>query len=403
MNAAITNADIPMPWVQGIITAIPKPGGNMAFLGDYRPITLLDTTAKLLEKIFLARFTGKLNRVISELQAGFTKGRGCAEDLFCLEEIIAQAKENHHRPLHAVFLDLRRAFDSVWHDGLFTKLWAIGITGQAWSLFRHWYERVESAVKTGKRTDTGFFPVMTGVRQGGVLSPYFFVLFLNDLLDNLSNVKVDGQLAGYFIAGRSVAALALADDVVLLASSPRAAQALLDEAAKFAKKWQLFFKASKCKYMAFSKDHLPHVRPQLQLDCIAIEEVARYKYLGFWFSSQSHHHLSIGISTKVAAGKGVLDQILPLIPAGTDKYTRLVAYMEHVRSAMEYGLEALNLSVDQLTSLQAAEGDILAEIASDLPWESLSARTTRRRVVFLEKMLAAPPHTLRYALASQYC
>ena len=104
---------------------------------------------------------------------------------FLLRESIFFAKENSSK-LFVCFLDVKKAFDHVWHEGLFYKLYHSGISKQIYHLIVNMYTDMYSCVKCqGQRSY--WFPVLQGTRQGGVLSPFLYLLYINDLLYQLES------------------------------------------------------------------------------------------------------------------------------------------------------------------------------------------------------------------------
>ena len=83
-------------------------------------------------------------------------------------------------------LNVQKAFDSVWHNGLFYKLFHFGIHGDLWFVLMEWYSKLTSSVLWDDR-HSWYFSVQQGVRQGAVLSPLLYTIFTSDLLSSLES------------------------------------------------------------------------------------------------------------------------------------------------------------------------------------------------------------------------
>ena len=112
-------------------------------------------------------------------QAGFRPRRSCADQLFILTEVLAE-RRNAKKKVAACFIDVRKAYDRVWRDGLWKALWQKGVRGRMWRVLRDYYKKVQSSVRLeGGNTD--WFDVSVGVRQGCVISPILFDVFVDGL------------------------------------------------------------------------------------------------------------------------------------------------------------------------------------------------------------------------------
>ena len=105
-------------------------------------------------------------------------------------------------------------FDTVWHTGLMYKLYHMGVTGMTWLILYKMYSGLKSAVYWNNRI-SNWFPVEQGVRQGGILSPLLYLVYIDGLIKKL---RASG--AGCCFQGCYVGTLVLADDVVLLSNTP---------------------------------------------------------------------------------------------------------------------------------------------------------------------------------------
>jgi len=137
------------------------------------------------------------------------------------------------------FLDFRKAFDTVWREGLLLAAWNSGLRGRLWRLIDALYDNVKAQVKFGD-IETDFFDVSDGVKQGCVLSPVLFCIFIHEFTKLLKKHDL-----GVRIHNVNVGSLFWADDVVLLANDENELNKMLSLAAQFANDWKLSFNHEK--------------------------------------------------------------------------------------------------------------------------------------------------------------
>ena len=116
---------------------------------------------------------------LSDAQFGFRKERSTVNAIFVLQNLI-QHVLNEKRRLYCAFVDLRKAFDLVYRNGLWLKLYKAGISGKMLRIIKSIYEQVKSCVKHCSNYSESF-DICVGLRQGEVMSPVHFALFIKDL------------------------------------------------------------------------------------------------------------------------------------------------------------------------------------------------------------------------------
>ncbi|MCW4343354.1 MAG: reverse transcriptase family protein, partial [Candidatus Thiodiazotropha endolucinida] len=259
-NIVFESGYVPTSWSTGNIIPIYKQKGDQTDPSNYRPITLLSCLGKLFTRILndrLQQYSDKYDK-ISQNQAGFRKRFSTTDHIFALHMLI-NLVQNRRNKLFCAFIDLKRAFDTVWRDGLFHKMKLFNINGKCYNVVKNMYNNIKSCV-TVNGNSSPLFACNIGVRQGENLSPLLFSIFLNDLEDHLSR---SGNIDGISIASNNINenayfflkifVLLYADDTVILAESDEDLQHALNAYATYCENWKLSVNTDKTKIMIFSK------------------------------------------------------------------------------------------------------------------------------------------------------
>lgn len=241
-NSIIKSGQIPDSWKRDIIVPIHKGGNKPKKSPDsYRPIALLPCLLKLFEKILLTRIKSHVlspSDFPNAQQQGFQPKLGCLTASFNLQETIFHNIERGS-PVYVAFLDTQKAFDTVWRHGLMYKLHRLGVSGRLWTLIDDCHTGTSCSVVVNY-TNTVWFPVSQGVRQGGILSTFLYLVFINDLLQ-----EIQSQCSNTGIYNIASSNPTLADDISCIALTPVVIQNILTTAYKYSTNWRFKFNADK--------------------------------------------------------------------------------------------------------------------------------------------------------------
>ena len=230
----------PTSWDTGHIKPLFKKGSRID-PNDYRGITLLPLHSQLLRRVLNTRLSDALESTnrLSEYQTGFRAKRGTYDHLITLNELACEGRERKSA-LYMAFLDVTKAYDKTWQDGLWYRMRKIGVPAKALRLWRHSYAHMQRRVIVNDAL-TGAFHCASGVAQGAPDSPTLYDIFVDELAADL-------HCAGFGVhspCGTRVPLLMYADDVVLLSGSPQQLQRMLDAVSRFAQKWRFTYNISK--------------------------------------------------------------------------------------------------------------------------------------------------------------
>ena len=172
---------------------------------------------------------------------------GCVDNIYTLNELV-QGSLREGKGTYAFFLDVQKAYDTVWGNGLWFKLWEFGVRGKMWRVIRRMYESSKSAMLLdGEQFEA--FDVEQGVGQGCSLSPILFSVFIKRLLS-----EVEEADAGKLSSGGRLGGLLFADDFVGVSESKDQLQRLKDVVYAYCCIWRLKANVSKSAVMVFARE-----------------------------------------------------------------------------------------------------------------------------------------------------
>ena len=197
----------PTPWTQSLIITLPKKG-NLQLCQNYRTISLISHSSKVMLKVILNRLKPQAEEIIAEEQAGFRAGRSTTEQIFNLR-ILCEKYLQHQQNLYHVFIDFKKAFDRVWHAALWATMRKYNISANLVRTIEQLYDKATSADQMNGSIGE-WFRTTVGVRQGCLLSPTLFNIFLERIMSDALE-EHDGKVS---IGGRNITNLRFADDII---------------------------------------------------------------------------------------------------------------------------------------------------------------------------------------------
>ena len=185
----------PTPWTQSVVITLPK-NGNLQLCQNYRTISLISHPNKVMLKIILSRLKPEAEKIIAEGQAGFRPGRSTTEQIFNLR-ILFERYLQHQQDLYHIFIDFKKTFDRVWHAALWANMRLYNTNTNLMNAIQNLYDKTTSAVYFNNSTGD-WFRTTVGVRQGCLLSPTVFNIFLETIMadvleDHKSIVSIEGR------------------------------------------------------------------------------------------------------------------------------------------------------------------------------------------------------------------
>ena len=269
----------PTPWSKGIIQPIPKGSNGSQNPQDYRGICLQSVVLKAYSKILNQRLNCWLedNNLLADEQNGFRKSRCTQDHLFALASVV-ESRKSSGKSTFAAFIDLRKAFDSVIRGYLWQKVEGLGVHGSFLGALKAMYSSVLSSVRVNDKLSE-WFSVDKGVKQGCLLSPALFSIYINDLI-----LEINGLGIGIQCDSRMISTLVYADDIILLAEKELDLQKLLDVVQTWCSKWGISINTQKSNVIHFRKKgkRFPRTDFNFLVGAEPITLTHTYKYLGFW-------------------------------------------------------------------------------------------------------------------------
>jgi hypothetical protein len=304
INLCFTQSVFPSELQQANVIPIHK-GGDAMLFSNYRPISILPVFSKIFERLLYKRLYRFFSdqQVITDTQFGFRKGYSTEQALaFTVEKITGELDGGNC--VVGLFLDLKKAFDTVHHEILLQKMSHYGVRGEALSLLRNYLaNRTQSALVNGYKS--AFQSSHFGVPQGSILGPLFFLIYINDLVNSLTHTFpiLYADDTNIFMSGNSLESLTdtFNDD--------------LESLSEWLKSNRLSLNLTKTHSMVFSTNR--HLRTQtipLQINGTMIDTVKCTTFLGVkidnsltWSEHITH------VCNKVSKSVGILKKVSSIL------------------------------------------------------------------------------------------
>ena len=276
-NHVLSSGKFPELWTTSLILPIHKKGPK-SDLGNYRGISLMSCLSKFFTAVLNNRLTdwALKRQIFSPSQLGFLKGNRTSDAHIILANLIDKYCFKNNSKIYSCFVDFEKAFDKIPRDKLIKKLELLGITGKFLNIITTMYKDDQARIKIGQRM-TPTVSVTQGVRQGCVLSPTLFNLFISDF-EPLLKQKLDTD--PLFIDDEyPLHCLIWADDIILLSETQSGLQTQLNLLGNYSATNSLTVSLDKTKCICFNRGGRL-VRNCIKLGENTIEDTKSIKYLG---------------------------------------------------------------------------------------------------------------------------
>jgi hypothetical protein len=244
-NLVLDTSCFPHQWNTTFQVPLFKSGDPLD-CNNYRGISVTSCLGKLFNSILSKRLNSFLDEYgkISKYQAAFRNNHSTLDHMFTLKTLITKYVKQLKCKIFACFVDFRKAFDTVWRNGMLLKLRRLGVSGKFYELVKHMYKETTSSVKLLNGI-TNTFITNTGIKQGDSLSPTLFNIFIDDVTNIFNN-------CGALNLGETrVNCLIYADDLVILSDSPGGLQRAINKLDSFCNTWKLEVNTEKTNVVIF--------------------------------------------------------------------------------------------------------------------------------------------------------
>lgn len=326
-NSVWKEGKLPVEWKHAVVVPVLKPGKDASSPSSYRPIALTSVLCKIMERMVTNRLVYFLENKghFAAYQNGFRTGRSTMESVALLDHDIKKAFQNRE-VMVSVFLDIERAYDSLWKDGLLIKLYDAGIRGRMFNWIKDFLKERTIQVRIGG-TSSKSVKIGNGTPQGSVISPVLFNVMINDIFDQVgtgfgkSLFADDGAI---WKRGRNIKYIL------------RQVQKALRSVENWANKWGFRISVSKSKYMIFGfRRKIPDY--ELCLYDSPLEKVKVFKFLGVWFDERLTWR--VHIDKTIGKCEKVLNVMRSIAGCdwGAGRETMYLIYLAMIRSVIDYG------------------------------------------------------------------
>lgn len=392
INSCLKLEHFPKVWKHAKVIPIPKPGKPTNEVSSYRPISLLSSISKILERILLNRINDHIedNNIIPNEQCGFRTGRSTSHQLI---KVIKTAKENfsEKKSTGVIFLDVEKAFDRVWHNGLLYKMFKLRFPLTLIKTIRSFLsERTFSVFIKGQFSEAK--EIKYGVPQGAVLSPTLYNIFTHDIVkETTKNIAL------------------FADDTALYHSSEYSADIVThlqhagSKVQQYMDKWKINLNKQKTQALFVTKRYSRQLpRNDIKFLNENIKWETKAKYLGMVIDKRltlEQHVVYVSDRAHTA-----LRLLYPLISRNShlDVRNKLLIYKLAIRPIFTYGCPAFgSMAKTHLQKLQVLQNKFLRIVLNKTRYDRITDLHAEAKIPPIEEYVGKLQANFNSRLASQ--
>lgn len=345
-------------------------GGDPHEISRYRTLSLNCNLCKLYLRIItnrLYKVTEKYN-LFGEFQTGFRKNRRTTDNLLVLSTVVKKMKIEKNDG-YLAFLDISKAYDRVDRKLLWQKMEKIGFDRKLINVLKGIYRKpTATLVWDEDKQPIKNLEMPNGLRQGCVLSPLLFLIYIADIINRITNLPGGVNLefiVNNHVYERNVNCLVFADDILLIAKSENALNILLHTLYCEATKSRLEFSGGKSQILPIKR------RPQYTWSikktdgpnggdtCLDIEEKETAKYLGVIISRRSDIFL-VEKENLISKTRKLMWSLFKIAyNTGRSNWFGPIIWNKYAIPTILYGTEAMSMSIKTLTKLQRIQNRYL--------------------------------------------
>ena len=346
----LMHGNVPKKFGLGIIIPVEKGATLDSSKSDnYRGITLSSNLSKLFEMCLLELYGSYL--LTSDLQFGFKKGLGCSHALLAVRSVVDYFT-NHGSSVNLCALDMSKAFDKVNHYALFSKLMDRSVPREFLCILIGWYS-MSAAYVRWDNVLSDMISLVCGVRQGGVLSPVLFAVYVNDIIEKLSRSNHGCRIGELFLG-----CIMFADDLMLMSASLCDLQAMVGICIEELECIDMMLNVKKSQVMRIGSSFRTVCKP-ISVNSVQIDYVEKLKYLGCFLVSAKTFKVSLH------------EMRVKFYKSFNSLYSKCCKFTEpvllhlvstHCKPFLLYGMEAVSLNNSELSTLNYTYSNAICKI-----------------------------------------
>ena len=383
-NLCLNEGVVPADWRSACIVPLYKGKGDKAVCSNYRGISLLSVVGKVYAKIIIERIRNGTDGVIGEEQCGFRRGRGCVDQIFTVRNV-SEKYMSRGKDIYWAFMDLEKAYDRIDRENLWGVLERYGVRGAVLQAVKSFYEGSRACVRVRNEVSR-WFEVKTGLRQGCVMSPWLFNIYMDEVVNEV-NAQVHGEGIELLDEnGREwfLNQLLFADDTALVAGSEENLRTLVGAFDRVCVRKKLKVNAGKSKVMRCSR--YPQAgNLNITLNGERLEQMNLFKYLGSHVSYDGKVEQEVCQKVKEASKcLGGIKSMMSNRYMGMNVKQRL--YQAVIVPTVLYGAETWNVSEADKKRLNVFEMRCLRNMVGVSRRDRMRNQTIRYRAGVMEKL-----------------